>query len=302
MIRTPGASTTGFYLAPGGVHSEAMRLPARDADEEADARKAPSVGSGFGPSDHLVEPETRQEMFRGQIVDVQPARPGHADLHIRLGKVLDHHAVDGYASSSDLLTRRTVNSDFATDASVRRLGKNPATRQRYLEELSFEIFFTQSSEYARERARIVMESGVRRLFGIFVKERWPESDDDGVIDWKVAEWSAERDDWVTLAPKDVITDPCLRIPLPVEALVEALPSDNAAQRALIAKRNPVLEEHTTRACLATVRRSIFLLLEDGQITLDETQRARIEACEDLATLERWLLRAPKVASAAELLD
>jgi hypothetical protein len=279
-----------------------MRLPARDADDEDDARKAPS----FGPRDHLVEPETRQEMVRGQLVDVQPARPGHADLHGRLNKVLDLHAVDHYVSSSDLLTRRTVNSDFATDASVRREGRNPTTRQRYLEELSFEIFFTQSSEYARERARIVMESGVRRLFGIFVKERWPESDDDGVIDWIVAEWSAERDEWVTLAPDEVITDPCLRLPVPVKALVEALPSDNAAQRALIAKGNPELQAYTAQKRreerLATVRRNIFLLLEDGQITLDESQRARIEGCEDVPTLERWLLRAAKVASAAELLD
>jgi hypothetical protein len=306
MIRTPGASTTGFYLAPGSVHSGAMRLPARDADEETDARKAPSVGSGFGPSDHLVEPETRQEMFRGQIVEVSPARPGHADLHGRLSKVLDHHAVDGYASSSDLLTRRSMNSDFATDASLRRAGRNPATGQRYMEELSFEIFFKQSREYACERARDVMGSGVRRLFGIFVKERWPESDEDGVIDSTVAEWSVERNDWVHLPPGHMITDPCLNIPLPVEALVEALPSDNAAQRALIAKRNPVLEEHTDQKRreerLATLRENIFDLLEDRQITLDELQRARIEECEDIATLKRWLLRAAKVASTAELLD
>jgi hypothetical protein len=294
MMRTPGASTTGFYLAPSGVNSGAMRLPARDEDEEADAKKAP----GFGPNDHLVEPETRQEMFRGQIVDVQPARPGHADLHSRLNKVLDHHAVDGYASSSDLLTRRSMNSDFATDASVRRLETNPATGQRYVEELSFEIFFKQSREYACERARDVIGSGVRRLFGIFVKERWPGSDDNRVIDWTVAEWSSERDDWVYLSPGHVITDPCLRIPLPVEALVEALASDNAAQRALRAKRNPELQEY-----LAQVRREdIFDVLEQRRIMLDELQRARIEACDDLAILKRWHTRAMHVASAAELLD
>ncbi|HWN67385.1 MAG TPA: hypothetical protein VNM90_07070 [Haliangium sp.] len=276
-------------------------MPAPDADEEADARKAPR----FGPSDHLVEPGTRQEMFRGQIVEVLPARPGHADLHGRLDKVLDLQAADGYVSSSDLLTRRSAGSDFATDASVRRAGTDPATGQRHLEELSFEIFFKQSREYTRERARDVVESGVRRMFGIFVKERWPGSDDSGVIDWTVAEWSADRDDWVHLTPDHVITDSCLRTPVPVKALVDALESDNAAQRALIARGNPELQKHTARERreerMTTVREIIFDLLEDRQIALDTLQRARIEACDDLATLKRWLLRAAKVESAAALL-
>jgi hypothetical protein len=105
MIRTPGAPTTAFYLAPGGVNSGAMRLPGRDADEGADIRKAPRLG----PSDHLVEPGTRQEMFRGQIVEVLPARPGHGDLHSRLDKIVELHAVDGHVASSDLLTRRSLD-------------------------------------------------------------------------------------------------------------------------------------------------------------------------------------------------
>lgn len=306
MIRTPGAATTTFYLAPGGVDSGAMRLPGRDADREADARKAP----GFGPSDHLVQPGTRQEMFRGEIVEVSPARPGHGDLHSRLDKVMDLHAADGYVSSTDLLTRRSMDSDFATDASVRRAGTDPATGQRYLEELSFEIFFKQSREYARERARDVVGSGVRRLFGIFVKERWPGSDDAGAVDCTVAEWSAERDDWERLAPDHVITDPCLRTPVPVKALVDALASDNAAVRALIAKRNPELQEHTARACLearreerlAAARDYVFRTLEYRKIALDEGQRARLLACDDLETLERWHFRAMEVGSAAELLD
>ena len=310
MIRTPGASGSTFYLAPGGVHSGAMRLPGRDAHGESDARKAP----GFGPSDHLVQPGTRQEMFRGQRVKVSPARAGHGDLHSRLDKVIDLHAADGYVSSSDLLTRRSMDSDFATDASVRRAGIDPATGQRHLEELSFEIFFKQSREHTRERARGVVGSGVRRLVGIFVKERWPHSDDAGVVDCVVAEWSAERDDWVRLAPDHVIADACLRTPVPVEALIDALASDNAATRALIAKRNPALEAHTARerreasiearreASIEARREAIFDLLDDRGITLDDAQRARIEACHDLPTLKRWLLRAARLTSAAELLD
>jgi hypothetical protein len=126
-----------------------------------------------------------------------------------------------------------------------------------------------------------------------------------VIDWTVAEWSADRDDWVHLTPDHVITDSCLRTPVPVTALVDALESDNAAQRALIARGNPELQEHTARERreerLTTVRENIFDLFEDRQIAMDALQRARIEACDDLATLKRWLLRAARIESAAELL-
>jgi hypothetical protein len=83
-------------------------------------------------------------------------------------------------------------------------------------------------------------------------------------------------------------------------------SDNAVFRALIARHNPVLEEYLAQArreeCLATVRGNIFDLLEDRGLALDQFQRARIESCDDLAMLERWLLRTIKVESAAALLD
>jgi hypothetical protein len=302
MIRAPGASTTSSYLAPSGVHSGAMRLPRRDGDDETETRKAP----GFGPGDHLVEPGTRKEMFRGQLIELQPARPGHGDLHSRLDKVMDLHAAEGYVSSTDLLTRRSKNSDFATDASVRRAGTDPVTGKRYLEELSFEIFFKQSYEHACERARDVIGSGVRRMFGIFVKERWPGSDDAGEVDCAVGEWSVERDEWVRLALDHVITDRCLRTPVPVKALIDKLESDNAAVRALIAGRNPELEAHVAQerlaARLAVRREDIFEILERRKVTLDARQRAEIEACNDLATLKRWLNRALEIHDAAELLD
>jgi hypothetical protein len=266
--------------------------------------RLPGAGNvpGFDPDDHVVQPGTRKEMFRGKIVEVSPARPGHGDLHTRLDKVVDLHVVDGYVSSSDLLTRRSHDSDFATDTSVRRAGIDPATGHRYLEELSFEIFFRESSEYARDRARDVVGYGVRRMFGIFVKERWPGSDDAGVVDCAVAEWSAERDDWIRLAPDQVITDPCLFPPVPVEALVDAVASRDAAARALIARRNPVLEAHLAQARLATVREALFEILEHRQVSLDESQRARIHGCDDIATLKRWLRRATEMQDGASLLD
>jgi hypothetical protein len=281
------------YLAPGAVHSESMRLPAADTPPRPD------------PDDHLVEPGTRYEVFEGERVYVSPARPGHGDVHTRLDKVIDHHVVPGYTASTDLLTRRNRDNDFATDVSVRRDGRNPATGHRYLEELSFEIFFQESREYTLTRARKVVGSGVRRMFGIFVRERYPDSDVDGVVDYTVAEWSAEHDDWNPLAPGAMIHDPALSLPIPVEALVDALASDDAAARALLAKKNRVLnralEEREARARLAAARKHIFQILAHRKIALDAAQRARIETCDDLEMLERWLLRATEARNAAELL-
>jgi hypothetical protein len=284
------------YLAPGAVHSGSMRLPAADG---------PSWPDPDDPDDHLVEPGTRYEVFDGERVYVSPARPGHGDVHSQLDKVIGHHVAPGYKASSDLLTRRSRDSDFATDTSVRRTGRNPVTGHRYLEELSFEIFFQESREYARARARKVLASGVRRMFGIFARERYRDSDVDDVVDYTVAEWSAERDDWVVLAPSDVIADPVLYLPVPVLALIDALASDDAAAHALLAKKNRVLAEREARVRsdehLATMRESIFRILEHRHILLDAAQRARIKTCDDLKALERWLLRATEDHDAADLL-
>ncbi len=277
------------YLAPGAVHSESMRLPAAD-------------GPRLDPDDHLVEPGTRYEVFEGERVYVSPARPGHGDMHTRLDMMIGHHVASGYKASTDLLTRRSDDSDFATDTSVRRAGINPATGHRYLEELSFEIFFQESREYTCTRARKVLASGVRRMFGIFARERWPGSDEADVVDYTVAEWSPEHDDWRTLAPGDVIEDPCLHLPLPVEAIVDGLASDDAAARALLAKKNRVLGRAIEERHLATMRANILRILEHRQVALDAGQRGRIETCDDLEALERWLLRATEVRDAADLLS
>ncbi len=289
MSRVRRSSAEMTYLAPGAVHSGSMRLPGADGQSWPD------------PDDHLVEPGTRYEVFEGERVYVSPARPGHGDTHNQLDRVIGHHAAPGYTASTDLLTRRSKDSDFATDTSVRRAGINPATGHRYLEELSFEIFFQESREYACTRARKVLASGVRRMFGIFVKERWPGSDDAGVVDCTVAEWSAERDDWRMLAPGEIIEDPALLLPLPVDALIDEFASDAAAARALLARNNPVLEERAARVRLANTRENIFEVLEHRKIALDAAHRDRIEACDDIAILKRWLRRATEVRDVAELL-
>lgn len=293
MTSRYGSFAETTWLTPGALHSGSMRLPAADSPSRLD------------PDDHLVEPGTRFEVLDGERVYVSPARPGHGDLHARLDMVVGHHVAPGYKVSSDLLTRRDHDSDFATDTSVRRAGRDPATGHRYLEELSFEIFFQESREYARARARKVVASGVRRMFGIFVRERYRDSDVDDMVECTMAEWSAERGDWVALAPSDAIADPALHLPIPVEALIDALASDDAAARALLAKHNRVLShvlaEREAQVLLATTRKHLFRILDHRGITLDAAQRARIDTCDDLELLERWLLRATDVRDAADLL-
>jgi hypothetical protein len=41
-------------------------------------------------------------------------------------------------------------------------------------------------------------------------------------------------------------DPALEVPLPIDAIIHAAKADDAVQRALIAKGNPVLEAHVAR--------------------------------------------------------
>jgi hypothetical protein len=116
----------------------------------------------------------------------------------------------------------------------------------------------------------------------------------------VAEWSAERNDWIPLAPDGVITDPCLLPDLPALALVDALASDNAAARAIIARHKP--EYLVQQARLAIRRENLIDVLDHRKIALDESQWVRIHVCEDLDTLERWLRRAIDIDNAAALLD
>lgn len=286
-----------MLLAPGTAGAGAMRLPGA------------SEKTRWNPDDHLVQPETRQEMVRGKLVEVQPARPGHGDTHARLSAVVSLSVAPGYVASCDLLTRRSADSDFATDTCVRKQGRDPATGHRWLEELSFEVFFTQRTSDTRERARDVCDSGVRRMFGLFVNEGYRDGDVDGNVAITVREWSRERNDWIDLARDGVIEDPCLCAPLPVQALVHAAAADDAVVQALAARRSPALErlraESQSRGFrdgeAASQRRALLDVIAHRGIELDPAQAARIAACEDLATLRRWFLQALSATRAADVL-
>jgi hypothetical protein len=277
------------YLAPGASLAGVMRAPGVSVP-----RNLP-----HNPDDHVVVPESRAEIVRGERVQASPARPGHGDTHTRLDAVVAANTAPGYVASTDLLTRRSQHSDFATDTCVRKAGRNPATGHRYLEEISFEVVFTQTMGEASERARDVVRHGVRRMFGLFVTETYPDSDTDGQLRIQVREWSSERDAWIEVDAADQITDPCLCIPLPIKALVDAAEADNAAVRGLEARGTPALEQIKNRSFrsgeIEATRANLVEVLVQRGIELTPDQRARIAGCTDAALLKRWFTRAITMA-------
>jgi hypothetical protein len=210
------SSSTDVLMAPAstGAGGAALRLPGPEELPRVDQR--------------LVRPETREEIVRGRRVVALPANPAHGDRHCELDYVIRAHVKEGYIGSTDLLTRSSVNSDFATDTCVRRAGIDPSTGARYLEELAFEIVNKQSLRDMTERAEELTARGVRRVIAIFVQKG------------EVGEWSAKSGGWRKLEPETMFSDPTLAQPFRVRELLDAAEADNAVARALVAKENPVI--------------------------------------------------------------
>src|SRR5689334_17918445 len=116
---------TGMLCAPAAGGAAALRFPSREA--------APRV------DEHLVQPETREEMVRGRRLVAMPAKPPHADRHFGLDYVLGGHVKPGWVGSTDLLTRTAKASDFASDTCIRKAGQDEVTGARHLEEVAFEV-------------------------------------------------------------------------------------------------------------------------------------------------------------------
>lgn len=260
--------------------------------------RAPGAGSRPMPrlDEHLVRPEvTRDEIVRGERVVAMPSLPEHGDTHFGLDYVLGAHVARGYVGSNDLLTRFSHESDFATDTCIRRKGKDPATGDRYLEEVAFEIVNTQSAASIRARAEDVTARGVRRFFAIFVKKG------------EVAEWSVEEHRFVPVDPSAEIRDPTLAVPLTVQALLDAAEADNGVARALLAKKNPVLladrqkqiEKGVEKGILQGKIAALLAVLEARALPVSDEVRRTITACTSARTLDRWLKQAVTAASAAE---
>jgi hypothetical protein len=113
ILLAPSQARAGKLAPPAQGGGAALKLPGKNDFPRLD--------------DHVVEPETREEMVRGERVHAQPAKAPHGDRHFRLDYVLGAHVREGYVGSTDLLTHVLHGSDFASDTCIRREGEDPAT-------------------------------------------------------------------------------------------------------------------------------------------------------------------------------
>jgi hypothetical protein len=273
-------------------------LVAPSASWGATALKLPGRGGFPALDEHVVRPETREEMVRGERIYAQPALEPHADEHFRLDFVLGGHVNAGYVGSTDLLTHVLHGSDFASDTCIRRDGKDPTTGGRFLEELAFEVVNEQPTQKATERAEDWSRRGVRRIFGIFVKK--------GTVE----EWLPGAKRWRPLDLGGVLSDPCLVRPLSVKGMLDAAVARDEVARALEAQDNPAIlamkaaseergEERGERRAAAA---AVLTVLAGRGLEVPPRAREAVERSEDLAALRRWLARAVTAASAEEAID
>jgi hypothetical protein len=239
---------------------------------------------------------------------------GHGQQQTWLDYVICPQVAPGYEAATDLLTRLSEDYNFAGDASIRKAGIDPATDDRYLEEIVFEVKATQSESNLRVRVRELSRRGVRRIFAIYV-----QGDKQGrhITVGPVKEWSAATGDWLELDPDSVIKDRCLRAPLPVRALIDRVAADNAVARALSAKGNPAIKkiyeqgekagyEQGEKAgysrALDGIRDILLMVFEARGLALDDAQRERIRVCSELSVLKQWHKRALHYGTATEVFD
>ncbi len=178
-------------------------------------------------------------MLDGRVMEVVPAEAPHADKQCDLVYVLRAHVAPGYVASTELLTRVSKKSNFATDACIRRDGLD-AEGHRYLEELSFEVQHTQSDASLAKRAHYLLERGVRRVIAIEVQMAEKGRVQAGPVKEWVPASQGGHGHWRRLAADERFEDRCLQRPVKVAALMDAIEADNAVARALMARQNPAI--------------------------------------------------------------
>ena len=159
-----------------------------------------------------------------------------------------------------MLTRTSKVDDFAPDVSVYPDAPDPITGVRQLEGLAFEIVSTQSLGHAGRKAAKLTGRGVRRVFAIDVERS------------RALEWSAGLGAWRELDPASHIEDPAFEVPLPINAMVHAAKADDAVQRALIAKANPVLVAHVAKHRTEAKAEAVLAVLAARGVTVGDAER------------------------------
>jgi Uma2 family endonuclease len=238
--------------------------------------------------DRLVAPETRYEIHDGELVYVSPADPPHATRHSKISALVEAHVGLGFEVASDMLTRLSAVDDRAPDVSVFPLAPDPETGGRQIEQLAFEVVSTESIGRAGTKAALLVRRGVRRVFAIDVERE------------RALEWSEALATWSVLDPAGQIEDPALDVALPIGDLVHAAKADDAVARALIAKRNPVIEAARARDRAEGKAEALLEVLALRDLAVDAAARARIVGERDPARLSRWLARALTCTTVVEL--
>jgi hypothetical protein len=181
----------------------------------------------------------------------------------------------------------------APDVSVYPAAPDPRTGGRQLEQLAFEIVSPQSLGRATTKAVKLTARGVRRVFAIDVERS------------RVLEWSTDRGAWHELDAAGHIEDPALAVPLPIEAMVHAAKADNAVARALVARRNPVIEavraEDRAEGKIEGKVEALIAILAARGIDPDSAARERILRERDPQRLDRWIARAAISSTIVEVL-
>lgn len=256
------------------------------------------MDSDLPPVDaRLVEPGTRYEMWDGELVYVPPADPPHGIQHAKISALVELHAAPDFNVACDMLTRTSKVDDVAPDVSVYPRAPHPETGGRQLEHLAFEVVSTGSLSRAGRKAHKLAVRGVRRVFAIDVERA------------RALEWSLSLGTWSVLDSKACIEDPALAAPLPIDALVRAACVDDVVARALLIKRNPVLEEVRARArqegraegILRGMAEALLATLATRGVAVDSPARARILDERDPERLDRWIARVATCTSIADVL-
>lgn len=243
--------------------------------------------------DRLVEPGTRHEMLDGRLVYVPPADAPHAERQFQLCPLIEAHTGPEFKAACELLTRISRGDDVAPDVSVYPAARDPVTGRRQLEQLAFEVVSTQSLGDAGRKAAKLVARGVRRVFAIDVERS------------RALEWSEGLATWSMLDAAGHITDPAFAVPLPIAMLVHSARTDDAVARALVAKRNPVIEairaEDRAEGKAEGRAQAIVDILSARGVAVSPEERDRVLGERDAARLGRWIARAVECASTAELL-
>ena len=276
----PSRASQSALFAPGSVASSvAAYAPGRH-------ERLPAV------DERLVAPESHAEILDGRVIRTMGSNQPHGTQHFEATWVFSGTLADGYAGAVDMLTRLDEDSDAAPDISVFPAASDPKTGGRQLEEIAFEVLDSERMSHATDKVEKLAARGVRRLFAIRVASR------------TVYEWDHAHHDWTELASDAVITDRCFRVPVPARALVDRVLADDTVARALLAAGNRVigdaLEQREQRGELKALRRVLRGLLASHGATLGAEHEARIDGCDDAATLDAWIARAALKATAGDV--